>query len=106
MSGLSPFPPSQTKAIWLPSGEKAACVSRPGKLVNGTMFKIGAGDILGGRKKIAQIATPSVNPSADQIANPPQCLTRGLVGGGRLSLPSRESAPFPLGLSHGPESES
>src|SRR5262245_56076133 len=98
MSGLSPLPPSQTKAIWLPSGEKAGCVSRPGKLVNGTMFKIGVGDILGGRKNIAQIATPSVNPSAGQIANKPKRLARGLVSRGRLSCS--------IGFRLGSESES
>src|SRR5215831_2334254 len=87
MSALSPFPPSQTKAIWLPSGEKAACVSRPGKLVSGTIFKSGVGDTLGERKNIAQIATPSVNPSAGHIANLPQRLARGLAGAGRLSCP-------------------
>src|SRR5262245_47358515 len=104
MSGLSPFSPSQTKAIWLPSGEKAACVSRPGKLVNGTMFISGVGDSLDGRKNIAQIATPSVNPSASQIAIQTQRLARGLVGRGSLSYPSKESAPPPIGHSRGSES--
>src|SRR5262245_61917108 len=90
MSGLSPLPPSQTKAIWLPSGEKAACVSRPGKLVNGTMFKSGAGDTLAGRKNIAQIATPSANPSAGQTANQTQWLAWSLAG---REAPSNSISP-------------
>src|SRR5262245_12783575 len=36
MSWLSSFSPLQTKAIWLPSGEKAGCDSRPGYVVSGT----------------------------------------------------------------------
>src|SRR5215831_10956534 len=109
MSRLSPFSPSQTKAIWLPSGEKAACVSRPGKLVKGTMFKTANGYSLGGRKNIAQIASPIVNPSAGQIANQPQWpkrLARGFAGKGSLSYPIRGSAPFTIGARRGSESES
>src|SRR5215510_5244815 len=98
MSRLSPFSPSQTKATWLPSGENAACVSRPEKLVKGTMFKSGVGDSLGGRKNIAQIATPSVNPSAGQIANQPKRLARGFAGKGSLSIS--------MGFRRGSESES
>src|SRR5215510_8049406 len=98
MSGLSPFPPSQTKAIWLPSGEKAACVSRPGKLVNGTMFNSGAGDSLAERKNIAQIAAPSANPSAGQTANQIQWLARG--------LDDREAPSKSIGLRRDSESES
>src|SRR5215470_2288162 len=109
MSRLSPFSPSQTKAIWLQSGEKAACVSRPGKLVKGTMFKTANGYSLGGRKNIAQIASPIVNPSAGQIANQPQWpkrLARGFAGKGSLSYPVRGSAPFPIGARRGSELDS
>src|SRR5215475_4782323 len=41
MSRLSPFSPSQVKAIWLPSGEKDGCVSLPTKLVKGVIFRSG-----------------------------------------------------------------
>src|SRR5215510_10297396 len=106
MSRLSPFSPAQTKAIWLPSGEKAACVSRPGKLVKGTMFKTANGYSLGERKNVAQIASPSVNPSAGQIANQPKRLARGFAGKGSLSYPIRWSASYPIGARRGSESES
>src|SRR5262245_21013397 len=41
MSELSPFSPSQAKAIWLPSGENDGCVSLPTKLVKGVIFRSG-----------------------------------------------------------------
>jgi hypothetical protein len=43
MSRFSPLPPSHTKAIWLPSGEKAGSDFRPGKLVKGMNPQRGRG---------------------------------------------------------------
>src|SRR5207244_827406 len=50
--------PSRTNAIWAPSGENAACVWCPGKLVSGVVWK--GGD---GFTRRANAATPTPTPA-------------------------------------------
>src|SRR5262245_21704428 len=45
MSELSPFSPSQAKAIWLPSGEKDGCASLPTTLVQGVLLRIDKAEV-------------------------------------------------------------
>src|SRR5690349_4984203 len=51
MSELSSFPPSQTKAICFPSGEKAAWSSVPARLVTGLIVNSGDGSFGFGRNR-------------------------------------------------------
>src|SRR5437762_7572711 len=98
MSGLSPFSPSQTKAIWFPSGEKAAWVSPPGKLVKGMIFKGGTGDLVPERNNITQTATLTTSPRARKAADQLSRLAddRGRPEGmPRLTVPLCDCKPVP-----------
>src|SRR5215216_4830854 len=67
MSLLSSFPPSQTKAICLPSAEKAAWSSVPAKLVTGLIVNSGDGGFGFDRKRNAHTPTARDAPKTTKI---------------------------------------
>src|SRR6266496_5005505 len=76
MSRLSCFSPSQTKAISLPSGEKADWSSVPAKLVTGTIFRRAVGGFGVGRKIKSQTPRPTAAPKARKTIGQPRRLVR------------------------------
>src|SRR5262245_14901819 len=91
MSELSPFSPSQAKAIWLPSGEKDGCVSLPTKLVKGVIFRSGKAEEC--LKTIRQTTALMSAPKArKRIGCAQRLLPRLCCGGGGAIDCGAESA--------------
>src|SRR5215510_13918829 len=84
MSELSPFSPSQAKAIWLPSGENDGCVSLPTKLVKGVIFRSGKAEEC--LKTIRQMTALMSAPNARKRIGCAQRLFPPLCGCGGASI--------------------